>query len=114
VNIQPDPRGPRAARRTKARRWIDPVVWTRRDMRLALAERDVATIYRILQRFGVSQRRIATLTEQSQGEVSEIVAGKRQVVSYDVLIRIADGLEVARGWMGLGLDPPEGIDHEEV
>jgi len=41
----------------------------------------------------VSQRRIATLTEQSQGEVLEIVAGKRQAVSYDVLVRIADGLD---------------------
>ena len=42
------------------------------------------------------------------------MAGKRQVVSYDVLVRIADGLEVPRGWMGLGLDPPDGIDHEEA
>jgi predicted XRE-type DNA-binding protein len=66
-------------------------------MLLALARRDVTTVYRILQKFGVSQRRIATLTEQSQGEVSEIVAGKRQVVSYDVLVRIADGLGVPRG-----------------
>ncbi len=81
---------------------------------MALARRDVATNLSELQRFGLSQRRIATLTAQSQGEVSEIVAGKRQVISYDVLIRIADGLQVPRGWMGLGLDPPEGIDHEEV
>jgi transcriptional regulator with XRE-family HTH domain len=72
-------------------------------MRTALAVRDVATVYRILQKHGVSQRRIATLAEQSQSEISEILAGRR-VSSYDVLARIADGLGVPRGWMGLAFD----------
>ena len=58
-------------------------------------------MYRLLQRFGVSQRRIAALTDQSQSEVSEIIGGRRHVVSYDLLVRIADGLGVPRGWMGL-------------
>jgi transcriptional regulator with XRE-family HTH domain len=49
----------------------------------------------------VAQRRIAALTDQSQSEVSEIIAGRRVVVSYDVLVRISDGLGVPRGWMGL-------------
>jgi predicted XRE-type DNA-binding protein len=73
------------------------------EMRTALAVRDVATVYRILQKHGVSQRRIATLAEQSQSEISEILAGRR-VSSYDVLARIADGLGVPRGWMGLAFD----------
>jgi hypothetical protein len=34
-------------------------------MRAALAERDVAAVYRLLQRHGVSQRQIAALTGQA-------------------------------------------------
>ena len=60
-------------------------------------------MFRLLQRVGVSQRRIAALTGQSQSEISEILGG-RQVVSYDVLARIADGLGVPRGQLGLAYD----------
>jgi transcriptional regulator with XRE-family HTH domain len=78
-----------------------PSGWERRDMREALAVRDIGAVYRLLQRYGVAQRRIAALTDQSQSEVSEIIAGRRVVSSYDVLVRISDGLGVPRGWMGL-------------
>lgn len=82
---------------------IDPALWRRTDMRTALAARDIAAVFRILQRAGVSQRRIAALTGQSQSEISEILGG-RQVVSYEVLARIADGLGVPRGHLGLAYD----------
>jgi transcriptional regulator with XRE-family HTH domain len=72
-------------------------------MRAALASRDIAMVFRLLQKTGVSQRRIAALTGQSQSEISEILGG-RQVVSYDVLLRIADGLAVPRGHLGLAYD----------
>jgi transcriptional regulator with XRE-family HTH domain len=60
--------------------------------------------FKLLQRVGVSQRRIASLTGQSQSEISEIISG-RQVMAYDVLVRIADGLGVPRGHLGLAYDP---------
>jgi transcriptional regulator with XRE-family HTH domain len=69
-------------------------------MRYALATHDIAAVYRLLQRFGVSQRVMAARTLQSQSEISEILAGRR-VVAYELLVRIADGLGVPRGWMGL-------------
>jgi transcriptional regulator with XRE-family HTH domain len=72
-------------------------------MRHALAAREVSTVYRLLRRTGVSQRQIAAMTGQSQSEVSEILKG-RQVMAYDVLARIADGLGVPRGYMGLAYD----------
>ena len=78
-------------------------VWQQREMRAALAARDISTVYRLLRRVGVSQRQIAALTGQSQSEVSEILKG-RQVMAYDVLARIADGLGVPRGYMGLAYD----------
>jgi transcriptional regulator with XRE-family HTH domain len=79
---------------------IDPALFERPDMRRALAHRDIATVYRILVDHGLSQRRLAELVGQSQSEVSEILKG-RQVQSYDVLVRVAEGLGVSRGAMGL-------------
>jgi transcriptional regulator with XRE-family HTH domain len=78
-------------------------VWNIPDMRAALAERDISAVYRLLRRQGISQRQIAARTGQSQSEVSEILKG-RQVMAYDVLARIADGLGVPRGYMGLAYD----------
>lgn len=80
-------------------------VWQRLDMRAALAVRDMAFVFKLLQKHGVSQRRIAALTGQSQSEISEILAGRR-VVSYYVLSRIADGLGIPRGRLGLAYDDP--------
>src|SRR5262249_27229648 len=70
------------------------------------------------------QRRIASLTGQSQSEISEIIGG-RQVMAYDLLTRIADGLGIPRGYMGLAYDTAGEIaageattlpvdEHEEV
>jgi transcriptional regulator with XRE-family HTH domain len=82
---------------------VTPEVWNKREMRDALANRDISEIYRQLRRHGVSQRQIAASTGQSQSEVSEILKG-RQVMAYDVLARIADGLGIPRGYMGLAYD----------
>src|SRR5438067_10932088 len=72
-------------------------------MRQALQAREIDSVYRILRRHGISQRQSAALTGQSQSEVSEILKG-RQVMAYDVLARIADGLSIPRGAMGLAYD----------
>src|SRR5437016_6859179 len=77
--------------------------WNEPEMKRALADRDISSVYRLLRRVGISQRQIAALTGQSQSEVSEILKG-RQVMAYDVLVRIADGLGVPRGYMGLAYD----------
>ena len=78
----------------------DLPVWDSEEMRFALRHRGIAQVYKLLQRHGVSQRRLAASTGQSQSEISDILAGRR-VNAYDVLIRIADGLSVPRGWLGL-------------
>ncbi|EFL12161.1 hypothetical protein SSMG_07832 [Streptomyces sp. AA4] len=82
--------------------------WEQPDMREALAAREVSAVYRLLRKHGVSQRQIAAMTGQSQSEVSEILKG-RQVMAYDVLTRIADGLGVPRGYMGLAYDETTAI-----
>ena len=79
----------------------DPAWWSLPEVAPILAERDITGLYRWLQRRGWSQQQIASLTGQSQPEVSAIVHG-RQLTSYDVLVRIADGLRIPRVLMGLG------------
>lgn len=78
-----------------------------RPARRVLAQRDIATLYRLLTGAGISQHQIARLTGQSQSEVSEILTGRRVVQAYDVLVRIAHGFDVPRGWMGLAYDADE-------
>jgi transcriptional regulator with XRE-family HTH domain len=68
-----------------------------------LVSRDIAQLFRFLQNHGVSQRRIAALTGQAQSEICEILAG-RTVTSYPVLERIALGLGIPRGRLGLAYD----------
>ncbi|MEO7193738.1 MAG: helix-turn-helix transcriptional regulator [Pseudonocardiaceae bacterium] len=95
---------------------IPPELWSDPAMRRALARRDIGAVYRLLTKAGVSQRRIAELVGQSQSEVCEIRKG-RQVMAYDVLVRIAGGLGVKRGWMGLahdGVTEPTGPVVKEV
>jgi hypothetical protein len=70
---------------------LDPAFLDDDDVRAALAARDIGTLYRLLGRLGVTQRRIAQLTGQSQPEVCEILKG-RKVRDVWVLERITDGL----------------------
>ena len=80
-----------------------PEVWDRHDMRRLLAMHDIRNVYRLLQRYGMSQRGIAARTGQAQSEISEIIAGRR-VTSYNLLLKICTGLGLPRGWMGLAYD----------
>lgn len=82
------------------RRQIDPEWFEAPEMRRILAARDIGALYRALTGFGISQRRIASLTGQSQSEVSEILKGRR-VRDVTVLERIADGLGIPRDYLRL-------------
>ena len=81
-----------------------PELWSREDMRAACARRDVQMVYRLLNRAGLSQRAISRACGQTQGEVCEIIQGKRLVQSVDLLERIVDGLGCPRSWWGLAHD----------
>ncbi len=79
---------------------VDPALYRRSDIRPILAARDIGALYRALRIAGLSQRQTAQLTGQSQPEVSEI-AGGRQVIAYEVLDRIVNGLGIPRELMGM-------------
>jgi transcriptional regulator with XRE-family HTH domain len=80
-------------------------LWRHDDARHAIRAQDVGEVYRVLQRYGVSQRAIARLTGQRQSDVSEILGG-RKVRSVAVLTRIADGLLLPPEDFGLATTQP--------
>ena len=84
-----------------------PATWQSPDMRQALRDHDLAFVFHKLKGRGYTQRRIGELTRQSQSEICDIMGG-REVLAYSVLQRIADGLRIPRGYMGLG-----SYDHDE-
>ncbi|GAA1884045.1 helix-turn-helix domain-containing protein [Streptantibioticus ferralitis] len=74
-------------------------------MRQALRSRDIGAVFRCVQRFGgVSQARIASAVDMTQGRVNEVINGRREVSRLDVFERVADGLGMpddARRLLGL-------------
>ena len=80
-----------------------PQIWEQHEMRRALACRDIGVVYGLLLRHGVGREQIAEFSGLSCSDVAEIIEGRR-VEDYDVLCRIAEGLGVPRGYMGLAYD----------
>ncbi|MFF5082082.1 DUF5919 domain-containing protein [Actinoplanes sp. NPDC000266] len=73
-------------------------LWRAESMRSALAARDIAQAFRLVQReTGVSQTHLGGATGLSQAQVSEIISGARRVSSIDVLTRISTGLGMPDG-----------------
>ncbi|WP_307798338.1 DUF5919 domain-containing protein [Actinoplanes flavus] len=68
-------------------------LWETDAMLDALAARDVAQVFRLIQReTRVSQTHLGVAIGLSQAQVSEILGGSRRVSSIDVLTRISTGL----------------------
>ncbi|WP_181722908.1 helix-turn-helix domain-containing protein [Nocardia gipuzkoensis] len=83
---------------------IAPAVWESPVMRAALARRDLKRVFELLQRGGFSQREIGRQAGLSSSEVYQVLHRNRRISAYDVLAKIADGLKIPRGYMGLAYD----------
>lgn len=73
-----------------------------RPLRAYLAERDITALFQFLRAHGWSKGSISIATGMSETRVRSVYQGKQFVTSYDVLLRIADGLGIPRGLVGLG------------
>jgi transcriptional regulator with XRE-family HTH domain len=108
--------------RAVAHRASDPLTvpdefWDRDDVRSALVERDIGSLFRLLRRHtGASQTQIGIAAGLEQGYVSRVMAG-RKVMAIDVLERIADGIGMPDACrLVLGLAPcsgPVGVESGE-
>lgn len=84
--------------------------WKRPETREHLCGRDIGALFRLAQRCGASQARIAAASGLAQARVSEIINGRRGVTDLAVYERIADGLHMpddARMMMGLAPRQPD-------
>src|SRR5262245_13601029 len=95
--------------------WRDPATLD------ALQSRDVAAIFHLARKYGISQQRISTNIGLVQGRVSQIMTGKRQVTSFELMERIAHGLNMpdhARVAFGLAprsfVEPSSDIDKRDA
>lgn len=86
---------------------LDHAFWAQTDVINALRNRDVGCLLRLIGVYAqASQARIGTATGLSQGQVSHVMNGTRQISSIDVLERVADGLAMPdEARMVLGLAP---------
>src|SRR3981189_3449856 len=84
-------------------RLVPAAAWQQPEMREALSKREISPVYRQPRPEGGSPTPKTPLASPPQHEVSEILKG-RQVMAYDVLTRICDGLDGPRGYMGLAYD----------
>ncbi|MFJ3142964.1 hypothetical protein ACIPJM_11020 [Streptomyces halstedii] len=88
---------------------LAPDVLDRADVRAALAEHDFAAVFTLIKKWGgLSQNRIASACQLTPGKVSAIISGSQCVTSFDVVCRIADGLGIPGGLLGLAPRPWEG------
>lgn len=82
--------------------WWEAALHDGRPLRDRLAERDITALFQFLRLHGWSKRAISMATGVSETRVRSISKGEQMVTSYEVLVRIADGLEIDRGLLGLG------------
>ncbi|GAB3800297.1 hypothetical protein GCM10027605_15570 [Micromonospora zhanjiangensis] len=95
--------------------WWGSGVWNGRPIGEFLRRRDVTAVFRFLHSRGVSYGRIAALVGVSPNRAAEVAKGVRQVTAYEVLERIAVGLNIPRPAMGLGRDEDAHMgDHERT
>jgi tetratricopeptide (TPR) repeat protein len=89
---------------------IPPGFWQRTDVRDALRNHDMGALFKLLKQHAkLSQIRVGTAVDLSQGRVGEVINGTRRIAGLHVFQRIADGLDMpddAR--LLLGVSPRQG------
>lgn len=67
--------------------------WVREDVHRALHGRDFGLLFRLIAKYGgAGQTQIAIAVGMTQGQVSTIMSGSRQISALDVAERVLDGL----------------------
>ncbi|MEV7777330.1 hypothetical protein [Kitasatospora sp. NPDC088351] len=87
---------------------ISVEILAREDLRLALAEHDFASAFTLIKKYGgLSQNRIGAACQLTPGKIPLIMSGNQKVTSYEVIVRISDGLAIPGHLLGLAARPWE-------
>lgn len=81
--------------------WWDTASFEDRPLSALLGERDIAAVLRFMRTRGFSRARLAGLTGLSETRVRQIAQGRQRVTTYEVLERIATGLQIPHHYLGL-------------
>src|SRR5262245_12540230 len=81
--------------------WWYGVVVEGRPVREAFATRDIGALLRYLRSRGYSRVTLSAATGLSETRIRALMRGTQRVGTYDVLVRMAVGLGIPRGAMGL-------------
>lgn len=74
---------------------LPPDFWRSDSVLDALAARDIGHLFRLVRKpTGASQTQMGMVTGLSQAQVSEIMSGKRQVSTIEVLARVVEGFGI--------------------
>ncbi|MEJ3748265.1 helix-turn-helix transcriptional regulator [Actinomycetes bacterium KLBMP 9797] len=79
-----------------------------RPLREVLREHDFAAVFKFLKRRGWSRAALAAATGLSETRVRAICQGRQRITSYEVIERVADGLRIDRGLLGVAFDDDAG------
>jgi hypothetical protein len=77
---------------------VSSLMWGPPDLDRAFEEQRFTAVYRLARRIGVSEAEIAATTGQSPSAVAAVLRGG-DVTSRDVAERIAERLDLPRGWL---------------
>jgi hypothetical protein len=79
-----------------------------------LAARDIGAVFRFLRSKGWSLTAMCAATGLKETRIRAVMNGVQRITSYEVLVRVALGLRVPRGAMGLAYtalgDGGDGVD----
>lgn len=110
---------PQPLRRPNVGDAVDPDWWLggvieERPVQQVLAARDVGAIFRFLRSVGWSLTSICVATGLSETRIRAVMQGAQRITSYEVLERVALGLRIPRGAMGLSYGPEVNCPHPLV
>jgi transcriptional regulator with XRE-family HTH domain len=94
--------------------WWRYAAWDGRPLHAVLHEHDIAGLFGFLEARGWSPSAIAAVTGLSANRVRAIRQGRRRVTSYQELERLAVGLDIHRGLLGLAFAVPDSVAMPEL
>jgi hypothetical protein len=97
---------------------LDPGWWSEgvvdgRPMVEVLAARDVGAVFRFLRSRGWSLTAICAATGLKETRIRAVMNGVQRITSYEVLERVALGLRIPRGAVGLAYTTVDGCDSRD-